>query len=118
MCAAERPGYKYSYTHNWPYDPLAGNIPHGGLVLWSVIGMLFVILTIGVIFYYDGKLDREALLEAQSAKISPLATTEVVDRLKPTPTQRSCYKCFAVAAGLFAIQVCAGLLAISLFEAT
>ncbi|MFN3486600.1 MAG: nitric-oxide reductase, partial [Planctomycetota bacterium] len=34
LSAAERPGYPYSYTHNWPYDPLAGNTPHGGLVLW------------------------------------------------------------------------------------
>jgi nitric oxide reductase subunit B len=115
LCAAERPGYPYSYTHNWPYDPKAGNTPHGGLVLWSVIGTLFVILTIGVIFYYYGKLDRESLLEAQKAKMPPLATSEVVDRFRPTPTQRACYKYFAVAAILFAIQVFAGLLAISDF---
>ena len=25
LCAAERPGFEYSYTHNWPHDPLAGN---------------------------------------------------------------------------------------------
>lgn len=115
LCAAERPGYGYSYTHNWPYDPLAGNTPHGGLVLWSVIGVLFVILALGVIFYYYGKLDREALLEAQKAKNPPLATTEAVDEFRPTPTQRACYKFFAVAALLLALQVFAGLLAISDF---
>jgi nitric oxide reductase subunit B len=115
LCAAERPGYTYSYTHNWPYDPLAGNIPHGGLVLWSVIGVLFVILGLGVIFYYYGKLDRESLLEAQKAKNPPLATVEAVDRFRPTPTQRACYKYFAVAALLFGLQVLAGLLAISDF---
>jgi len=115
LCAAERPGYPYSYTHNWPYDPLAGNTPHGGLVLWSVIGTLVVILTLGVIFYYYGKLDRESLIEAQRAKAPPLATEEVVDRFKPTPTQRACYKFFAVAAILFLLQVTAGLLAISDF---
>lgn len=115
LCAAERPGYAYSYTHNWPHDPLAGNLPHGGLVLWSVIGTLFVILTIGVIFYYYGKMDREAILEQQAAQLPPLATTDAVDRFKPTPTQRATYKFFAVAAILFLVQVLAGLLAISDF---
>lgn len=113
LCAAERPDFKYSYTHNWPYDPLAGNLPHGGLVLWSVIGTFVVILTIGVILYYYGKLDREAVLEQQKAQLPPLATAEAVSKFKPTPTQRATYKFFAVAAILFLLQVGAGLLAIS-----
>ncbi len=25
VCAVERPGSDFSYTHNWPYDPQAGN---------------------------------------------------------------------------------------------
>ncbi len=115
LCAAARPGYSYSYTHNWPYDPLAGNLPHGGLVLWSVIGTLVVILAIGVIFYFYGKLDREGVLEQQRAQMPPVATTETVDRFKPMPTQRATYKFFAVAAVLFLVQVLAGLLAIGDF---
>ena len=79
MCAAERPGFDYSYTHNWPYDPQAGNQVHGGVVLWSVISVLVVVLTIGVLFYYYGKLDREAVLEQQQAQLPPLATTTTVD---------------------------------------
>jgi len=113
LCATQRPGMAYSYTHNWPYDPLAGNLPHGGLVLWSVIGTLVVILTIGLILYYYGKMDREALLE--TARLPPFATADTVDKFKPTPTQRATYKFFAVAALLFLIQVLAGLLAISDF---
>jgi nitric oxide reductase subunit B len=115
LCAAQRPGYAYSYTHNWPFDPLAGNLPHGGLVLWSVIGTLVVILTIGVIFYYYGKMDRDAVLEQQQSQLPPFATSDLVDRFKPTPTQQATYKFFAVAAVLFAVQVLAGLLAISDF---
>lgn len=115
LCGAERPGFKYSYTHNWPYDPLAGNLPHGGLVLWSVIGTLVVVLTIGVIFYYYGKLDRDAVIEAQNAKAPPLATAELVETSRPTPTQRATYKFFAVAAILFSLQILAGVLTISDF---
>ncbi len=115
LCAASRPGYPYSYTHNWPYDPLAGNEPHGGLLLWSVIGTLVVIGSIGVLFYYYGKMDREAVMEQQRAQLPPVATTDVVDRFKPMPTQAATYKFFAVAAILFLFQVLAGLLAISDF---
>lgn len=115
LCSTKRPGQAYSYTHNWPYDPLAGNVPHGGLVLWSVIGVFVVIGTIGVIFYYYGKLDREAVLEAQNAKTPPLATADLVDHSKPTKTQLATYKFFAVAALLFLAQITAGLLAISEF---
>ncbi|MFQ5505749.1 MAG: nitric-oxide reductase, partial [Planctomycetota bacterium] len=88
LCAAKREGFGYSYTHNWPYDPLAGNTPAGGIVLWSVIGVLSLILSLGVVFYYYGKLDREAVLEAQKAQTPPIATAEAVDRFRPTPTQR------------------------------
>ena len=113
LCAAKRPGYTYSYTHNWPYDPLAGNVPHGGLVMWSVIGVLVVVLTFGVIFYYYGKLDREAVLDAQQAQLPPLATADVVAGFRPTPSQRATYKFFAVAALLFGVQILAGLATIA-----
>ena len=25
VCGAKRPGKDYSYTHNWPFNPLVGN---------------------------------------------------------------------------------------------
>ena len=115
LCVVQRPGHSYSYTHNWPYDPLAGNTPHGGLVLWSVIGVLVVILTIGLLFYFYGKLDREAMVAEQAPQFPPLATTHFVNAYRPTPTQRATYKFFAVAALLFLIQVLAGLLTVGDF---
>ncbi|MCC6202278.1 MAG: cbb3-type cytochrome c oxidase subunit I [Gammaproteobacteria bacterium] len=115
LAAAERPGHGYSYTHNWPYDPLAGNLPHGGLVMWSVIGTLALVLSLGVIFYVYGKADREAVWEAQRTELPPLATTDVVERFRPTATQRATFKFFAVAALLFGAQICAGLTVIANF---
>ncbi len=115
LCAAERPGFDYSYTHNWPFDPLAGNTPTTGIVLWSVIGGLVLVLSLGVVLYVYGKVDREAVLESQRAKTAPFASSEVVEGFLPTASQRSCYKFFAVAAVLFLVQVFAGLLAISDF---
>ncbi len=113
----EQPGefYAYSYTHNWPYDPAAGNLPHGGLVLWSVVGTIVVILAIGLIFYLYGKMDREAIFDQEQDRLPPFATTDIVVHFKPTPTQRAMYKFFAVAALLFLVQVLAGFLTISDF---
>jgi len=115
LAAARRPHvsepgefYAYSYTHNWPYDPLAGNLPHGGLVFWSVIGTLTLMLGLGVMLYYYGKMDRDAVLEAQSAKSPPLMTTEAINATRPTSTQRATYKYFSLAAVLFLVQVLAG----------
>lgn len=113
--AAERPGYSYSYTHNWPYDPLAGNLPHGGLVMWSIIGSLILVLSLGIIGYVYGKLDRESLWEVQNLQAPPLATEQVVDKFRPTATQRATYKFFALAALLFGLQILAGLIVISDF---
>jgi len=115
LCGASRPGFDYSYTHNWPHDPLAGNTPTSGVLLWSVIGGLTLVLAMGVVFYFYGKMDRESVFEAQQASVPPLATGELVDTSKPTPTQRACYKYFAVAAILFLVQVLAGLLTIGDF---
>lgn len=115
LSAAKRPGFEYSYTHNWPFDPLAGNTPTAGVMLWSVIGALVLMLSLGIIFYYYGRIDREAIHDAQLARTPPVATAAMVDRSKPTATQRAAYKFLAVAAVLFLFQVSAGLLAIGDF---
>ncbi|MGE0192134.1 MAG: nitric-oxide reductase large subunit [Planctomycetota bacterium] len=115
LCAARRPGFDYSYTHNWPYDPRAGNTPTPGIVLWSVVGALVLVLSMGVVFYVYGKVDRETVWEGQAARAPPLATVELVDANRPTATQRATWKYFAVAAALFVVQVFAGLAAISDF---
>jgi nitric oxide reductase subunit B len=114
LSAAERPGFTYSYTHNWPYDPLAGNLPHGALVIWSVVGVLVVVLAIGILFFQYGRMTAPPAADP-SATLAPFASTTRVDSFQPTTTQRATYKFFAVAAVLFLFQVLAGLLAISDF---
>jgi nitric oxide reductase subunit B len=115
LAAAKRPGYDYSYTHNWPFDPVAGNTPTAGIMMWSIIGALVLMLSLGMMLYVYGRIDRESVHEAQLARTPPLATAQLVDRSQPTATQRAAYKFLAVAAVLFLVQVTAGLLAIGDF---
>ena len=35
-----RPGESTTYTNNFPYDPLAGNVPSGRAVLWSALSLI------------------------------------------------------------------------------
>jgi nitric oxide reductase subunit B len=115
LCVAERPGQGSSYTHNWPYEPALGNAPTAGVVFWSVIGGLVLVLAMGVVFYLYGRMDRDSAWKAQEGRTAPLATAALVDRSEATATQRACYKFFAVAALLFVLQVTAGLLTLADF---
>ena len=40
---AARPGASHSYTNNFPYDPLAGNVLTGGPVIYSVLSLVFLL---------------------------------------------------------------------------
>lgn len=54
---AERPGTTHSYTNNFPYDPLAGNHPTGGALLWTAISFIFLLGGIAVVLLAFGKFD-------------------------------------------------------------
>ncbi len=111
VCSTERPGTNYSYTHNWPYDPAAGNTSTSATLLWSIVGALGLMLGLGAVLYYHGKLEK---LDDETFTRSsrPIMTAESVEKFRPTPTQRATYKFFAVAMVLFLLQVVAGILTV------
>ncbi|WP_433231190.1 nitric-oxide reductase large subunit [Actinomadura formosensis] len=53
--SAERPGKKYSYTNNWPSEPLVGNTPTADTVVWSVISLVALIGGTGALFAAFGR---------------------------------------------------------------
>ncbi|HEX5171409.1 MAG TPA: cbb3-type cytochrome c oxidase subunit I [Cyclobacteriaceae bacterium] len=111
VCSTERPGKTYSYTHNWPFDPKAGNVPEAPVIVWTIIGSLGLILGLGIVLYYHGRLDKlsdRTFLE----NASPLMTKTGVDKFRPTSSQRATYKYFYAAILLFLVQVLAGVLTV------
>lgn len=114
VCAVERPGANFSYTHNWPYDPVAGNTPTSPVILWSVLGMLGFVLGCGIVLYFIGQYNQLPNKFFTPPK-KDLLTIEKVQNFKPTPSQRATYKFFAVAALLFFIQVSSGIITINDF---
>ena len=54
---AQRPGAVHSYTNNFPYDPLTGNQPTGGAVLYSAISLVFLLAGTAIVLLAFGKFD-------------------------------------------------------------
>jgi len=50
--AANRPGHSYSYTNNWPPEPLAGNFITADAITWSVISIIGLLGGTGLILYF------------------------------------------------------------------
>ena len=65
VCAVERPGGESSYTHNWPFDEYAGNTPTPSVILWSVIGMLFLIFGLGAVLCTYSYYSKDSQLQVR-----------------------------------------------------
>ena len=62
-----RPGEDYTYTSNWPFDPLVGNRPLPGTLLWSIISVVILVLAIAVmIFVYCAMSTNQIIQPARS----------------------------------------------------
>ena len=114
VCGVERPNSNFSYTHNWPYDPDAGNTPTSPVILWSVLGLLAFVLSCGIVLYFIGQynqLPNKLFKEGSSGML----TIEKVNNFQPTKTQRASFKFFFVAILLFLVQVLSGVWTINEF---
>ena len=90
-----RPDVGYTYTANWPYDPLAGNGPLPSAVVWSIVSVVLLILGIAIVLflYVRGRAPDD-----EPATIAALAEPT------PTPSQRATLPFFLVAILLFLVQ--------------
>jgi nitric oxide reductase subunit B len=95
-----RPGETYSYTANFPHDPLVGNVPLPSALVWSIASVVLLILGIALaIFAY---LRMRAADPEEPVRIAPLGEPN------PTPSQRAALPFFAVAILLFILQALLG----------
>lgn len=111
VSAVNRPGHDYSYTHNWPYDPDAGNFPTQATWVWSFLSILALFVGIMAVLYVYGQLKAIAPGKPFDAMDSPRAlSTYDLENGYVRPTQRLTYGFFALAMIVFGIQVLAGII--------
>lgn len=100
--STDRPAEDVTYTQNWPHEPLVGNRPTGGALVWSVVSFVLLLAGIGALVWYHGsRLEPSAPAEAVPAR-DPLFG------LRPTPSQRATVKYFWTAAALLVVPTCRG----------
>ena len=103
--AVQRPGTTYSYTNNFPYDPLVGNHPTGATVFWSAVSLLFLLGGIGQVLLAFGKFDY---LGWHGGAQPTGGTVAAPQATATTPAQAATLKFMVVAAALFLTQALIG----------
>jgi len=90
----------YTYTSNWPYDPLVGNEPLPDALMWSIVSVILLILVIAVVLFIYLKYMRE---EDYQVKLQ-------TDFPEPAPTgsQKATMPYFVIAIILFNLQILMG----------
>jgi nitric oxide reductase subunit B len=102
---APRPGKDYSYTNNWPYEPLVGNGPTASTYLWSALSLITLLGGLGLILFIFGKFDYLGWGGASDWK---RAHEGPLHRWVLTPSQKAVGLFFAVVALLFLGQAALG----------
>ena len=52
---ANRPNENYTYTNNWPYEPLVGNHPSSQAYIWSALSFVVLLGGLGLVLLFFGK---------------------------------------------------------------
>jgi len=99
-----RPNLNYSYTNNWPPEPLVGNHPTADAIVWSVLSLIALLGGIGVLLAAFGRWNFLGWHGREDQRVSFRAPDQVV----LTPAQRSCAWFFLVMALLFTLQALLG----------
>ena len=92
-----------TYTSNWPYDPLVGNQPTAGDLIWSIVSVILLILAIGVAIFFYARYLHEG--DYSGNLVTALAEPQ------PSGSQRATTLYFLAAMGLFVLQIPMGALA-------
>ena len=99
---ANRPGYSYSYTNNFPYDPSVGNTPISGTLLWSALSLLVFLAGIAAVLLMFGKFDYLGWVSRGHYPHADIVPGDA------SPGQRALLKFFVVVALLFLMQTLVG----------
>ena len=97
LAAAQRPGFNYSYTNNWPSEPAVGNQPSANVIVWSVLSLITLLGGIGLMLAAFGRWKFLGWHGRENLSLSFIEPGQV----SLTPAQRSTAYFFLVMAILF-----------------
>ena len=99
-----RPGHSYSYTNNWPPEPLVDNHATADSIVWSVLSLAALLGGTGLLLGVFGKWNLLGWHGREQQSMSFRAPDDV----SLTPAQNACAWFFFVMAALFCVQTLLG----------
>lgn len=99
-----RPGHPYSYTNNWPPEPLVDNHATADSIVWSVLSLIALLGGTGLLLGVFGRWNLLGWHGREQHSVSFRAPDEV----ELTPAQNACAWFFFVMAALFVVQTLLG----------
>jgi nitric oxide reductase subunit B len=99
---ANAPGKNYSYTNNFPYEPLIGNGPSSATILWSALSLITLLGGIALILFFFGRFNYLGWREG-----TDLVPPQMIPG-NPTAIERSSIKFFVAAIFILLLQTFAG----------
>src|SRR5262245_46510423 len=102
--SAARPGHPYSYTNNWPPEPLVDNHATADSIVWSVLSLTVLLVGTGLLLGAFGRWNFLGWHGRDQQTMSFRAPDEVL----LTPAQKACAWFFFIMAALFVVQTLLG----------
>src|SRR5215813_13480013 len=99
-----RPGHAYSYTNNWPPEPLVDNHATADSIVWSVLSLIALLGGTGLLLAVFGRWNLLGWHGREQQSVSFRAPDVVV----LTPAQKTCAWFFFIMAALFVVQTLLG----------
>ncbi|MDI1226409.1 MAG: nitric-oxide reductase large subunit [bacterium] len=102
-----RPGLDITYTSNWPHEPLVGNVPTTGVLMWSIASVILLLAAAGaLIAYYAKQFD---IWRQEIAPEDGIAKADILDSAVITPSMRATAKYFWLVCAMFLGQILLGI---------
>ena len=102
-CGTNRVGATITYTNNWPHEPLIGNAPTTGNLLWSLTSFVLLLAAIGGLVYW------QSFRGGEEHPIQP-PLSDPLDRVKLTPSMKATLAYCGAVVGLFLLQIVFGII--------
>lgn len=99
---ANRPGHDYSYTNNFPYDPLVGNHPIPGATLWSALSLIALLGGLATVLLVSGRFENLGWISGGPVR------PRIPMPGQASAGQRALVKFFAIVALVFLFQTLLG----------
>lgn len=103
--STNRPDQEYTYTSNWPHEPLIDNTITSDSQLWSGFSIILLILFVGILAYYYLRNHEKG-----EAVVKP--DHDPLKKLVMTRSQKAILKYFLIITLLIVLQVVLGILTV------